>query len=218
MIERLTWVWPRPPRIVLEPSFEDSAPHHIFRNWRRGALSWSTGVLSAAPVPCSWSGSLISHALAIHQKAWIACGAGARRPSDAILPALPQLGLYGKTLARRSLREMLGYRGRRRNEPLAHADRQIVDKRIGARRVPPNDWPDVSAPPPLPWDDYEDEPWDVTDMPGIGSEPPLAQPDPAEPDLAQPDPAEPDLGERSLDCMRCRSEDAQRQARQEAGG
>ena len=49
-------------------------------------------------------------------------------------------------------------------------------------------------------------------------EPPLAQPDLAESDLAQPDPAEPDLGERSLDCMRCRSEDAQRQARQEAGG
>ena len=94
-----------------------------------------------------------------------------------------------------------------------YAYRQIVDKRIGARRVPPNDWPDVCAPPPQPWDDYEDEPWDVTDKPGIGSEPPLAQPDPAE-----PDPAEPDLGERSLDCMRCRSEDAQRQARQEAGG
>ena len=45
--------------------------------------------------------------------------------------------------ARRSLREMLGYRGRIRNEPLAHAYRQIVDKRIGARRMPPNDWPDV---------------------------------------------------------------------------
>ena len=74
------------------------------------------------------------------------------------------------------------------------------------------------VPVPEPWDDYEDEPWDVTDMPGIGSEPPLAQPDPAEPDLAQPDPAEPDIEERSLDCMRRRSEDAQRQARQEAGG
>ena len=49
-------------------------------------------------------------------------------------------------------------------------------------------------------------------------EPPLAQPDLAESDPAQPDLAEPDLGERSLDCMRCRSEDAQRQARQEAGG
>ena len=79
-------------------------------------------------------------------------------------------------------------------------------------------WPADRTPPPLPWHDYEDEPWDVTDMPDIGSEPPLAQPDLAEPDLAQPDPAEPDLGERSLDCMRCRSEDAQRQARQEAGG
>ena len=61
------WVWFRPPRIVSEPSFDDSAPRHIFRNWRRGASSWSTGVFSAAPVPCSWSGSLISHALAIHQ-------------------------------------------------------------------------------------------------------------------------------------------------------
>ena len=66
------------------------------------------------------------------------------------------------------------------------------------------------------WDVYEDEPWDVTDMLGIGSEPPLAQPDLAEPDLVQLDPVEPDLGERSLDCMRCRSEDAQRQARQAA--
>ena len=63
-------------------------------------------------------------------------------------------------------------------------------------------WPADRTPPPLPWHDYEDEPWDVTDMPGIGSELPLAQPDPAEPDLAQPD----------------RSEDAQRQARQKAGG
>ncbi|MEC7382992.1 MAG: hypothetical protein VYE16_08290, partial [Cyanobacteriota bacterium] len=79
-------------------------------------------------------------------------------------------------------------------------------------------WPADRTPPPLPWDDYEDEPWDVTDMPGVGSELPLAQPDSAEPDLAQPDAAEPDLGERSLDCMRCRSEAAQRQARQEAGG
>ena len=51
-----------------------------------------------------------------------------------------------------------------------YAYRQIVDKRIGARRVPPNDWPDVSAPLPLPWDDYEDEPWDVTDKLGIGSD------------------------------------------------
>ena len=69
---------------------------------------------------------------------------------------------------------------------MAHAYRQIVDKRIGARRVPPNDWPDVRG-------------LDVTD-------------------LAQPDFAEPDLGKRRLDCMRCRSEDAQRLARQEAGG
>ena len=87
--------------------------------------------------------------------------------------------------------------------------------------VPPNDWPDVRAPPPLPWADYNEEDvlgFDVTDMPGIGSEPQLAQLDPAEPDPAQPDPAEPDPGERSLDCMRCRNEDAQRQARQEAGG
>ena len=51
-----------------------------------------------------------------------------------------------------------------------YAYRQTVDKRIGARRVPPNDWPDVCAPPPLPWDDYEDEPWDVTDKLGIGSD------------------------------------------------
>ena len=78
---------------------------------------------------------------------------------------------------------------------MAHAYRQIVDKRIGARRVPPNDWPEVRV-------------LDVTDP---------AQPDPAEPELAQPHPAELDLGERSLDCMRCSSEDAQRQARLEAG-
>ena len=67
LAERATWVWRQPPLTLLEPSFEDSAPRHIFRNWRRGALSWSTGVFSAATVPCSWSGSLISHALAIHQ-------------------------------------------------------------------------------------------------------------------------------------------------------
>ena len=99
---------------------------------------------------------------------------------------------------------------------LIHAYRRINPCRV----APMFDyaWPADRTPPPLPWDDYEDEPWDVTDMPGIGSELPLAQPDLAEPDLAQPDPAEPDLGERSLDCMRCRSEDAQRQARQEAGG
>ena len=64
-----------------------------------------------------------------------------------------------------------------------YAYRQIVDKRIGARRVHPNDWPDVRG-------------LDVTD-------------------LAQPDLAEPDPGKRNLDCMRCRSEDAQRQARAE---
>ena len=93
--------------------------------------------------------------------------------------------------------------------------RTIVDKRIdgGPRSVPPNDWPDVRAPPPQAWDDYnEDDVWglDVTDMIGIGSEPQLAQHDPAEPDRAQPDLAEPDLGVRSLDCMRRRDEDAQR--------
>ena len=82
---------------------------------------------------------------------------------------------------------------------MAHAYRQIVDKRIGARRMPPNDWPaGRTSLPSNPWDDYNwDDVWtdylDVTDMPGIGSEPPLAQPDLAEPDLAQPDPAEPDL-------------------------
>ena len=57
--------------------------------------------------------------------------------------SLASVGFVRNILARRSLREMLGYRGRRRNEPLAHAYRQIVDKRIGARRMPPNDWPDV---------------------------------------------------------------------------
>ena len=78
-----------------------------------------------------------------------------------------------------------------------YAYRQIVDKRIGARRVPPNDWPaGRTSLPSIPWDDYSwDDAWgtDVTDMHGIGSEPPLAQPDLAEPDLAPPDPAEPDL-------------------------
>ena len=42
--------------------------------------------------------------------------------------------------------------------------------RGGPRLVPPNDWSNVSAPPPLPWDDYEDEPWVVTDKLGIGSD------------------------------------------------
>ena len=59
---------------------------------------------------------------------------------------------------------------------------------------------------------------DVTDMLGIGSEAQLAQPDLAELDPAQPGPAEPDPGERSHVCMRCRNEDAPRQARQEGGG
>ena len=58
-----------------------------------------------------------------------------------------------------------------------YAYRETVDKRIGARRVPPNDWPDVCAPPRLPWDDYEDGPWDLTEKPGIGSEPPLGVPE-----------------------------------------
>ena len=69
-----------------------------------------------------------------------------------------------------------GHRGGRSNEPFVHfctrnvlriwrtcwiyAYRQIVDKRIGARRVPPNGWPDVRG-------------LDVTD---------LAKPDSAEPD------------------------------------
>ncbi|MDA8584254.1 hypothetical protein N9L68_08455 [bacterium] len=85
-----------------------------------------------------------------------------------------------------------GHRGGRSNEPLVHLHTQydavlenlleiclqtIVDKRIGARRVLPNHWPDVCAPPPLPWDDYDDGPWDVTDKPGIGSEPPLGVPE-----------------------------------------
>ena len=33
------------------------------------------------------------------------------------------------------------------------------------------------APPPPPWYDYEDEPWDVMDMTGSDNEPPIAQPD-----------------------------------------
>ena len=78
---------------------------------------------------------------------------------------------FGNILARRSLREMLGYRGRIRNEPLAHAYRQIVDKRIdgGPRLVPPNDWPDVRAPPPNLWDDYNED--------AVGGESPLGVPE-----------------------------------------
>ena len=43
-------------------------------------------------------------------------------------------------------------------------------RRINPRRVAPlfeHDWPADRTPPPLPRDDYEDEPWDVTDKQDI---------------------------------------------------
>ena len=56
-------------------------------------------------------------------------------------------------------------------------------RRMNPRRVAPlfeHGWPAGRTPPPGPWDDYNwDDVWghDVMDIPRIGNEPPIAQPD-----------------------------------------
>ena len=138
-------------------------PRHIFRKRRRGALSSSTGVWAA-------DGE--------HQKASIACGACRSEEAEQFcqpclrwvcaercwpgdhfnqcwdcLPQRPQLKPNAEATNRWRIytREMMRFQ----RTCWRYAYRQIVDKLIGARRVPPNDWPAGPTPSPSDlWDEY----------------------------------------------------------------
>ena len=174
---RLTWVWLRPPRTVLEPSFEDSAPPPYFPELAAGGAVFEHWRIFRSASPMIWNALDILDCMRCRsEEAERFCQPCLRWvctercwPGDHFnncwdcLPQRSQLKPNAEATIpwRIFARKMNRFAG----VCLIYAYRRINPRRVAPRF---DHWWYA------PWDDYNwDAVWgpDVVDMPGIGNEP-----------------------------------------------